>query len=115
MNRALKTEPQDDEPQPAGLDPAAGGREGRRNRGLRRLEAVPRPVHRSSAILRVWGWPLALGALTIFGLLSALLGERGIWWVLSWIALSIPLAVIVLFVSRAFLRLGRARSPTKRP
>jgi len=30
----------------------------------------------------------------LFGLLSALLGEGGVWWGLSWIALSLPLVVI---------------------
>jgi hypothetical protein len=35
----------------------------------------------------VWRWPLVLAGLTLFGLLSALLGEGGVWWVLSWAAL----------------------------
>jgi len=35
-----------------------------------------------------------LAALTLFGLLSALLGQSRIWWGLSWIALAIPLVVI---------------------
>jgi hypothetical protein len=43
---------------------------------------------------RIWRWPLALAAATVFGLVSALLGEGGIWWVLSWLALSAPLLVI---------------------
>lgn len=46
--------------------------------------------------LRVWGWPLGLGASSTFGLLSALLGQGGVWWVLSWIALAVPLLVILL-------------------
>jgi hypothetical protein len=29
-----------------------------------------------------------------FGLLSALLGQGGIWWVLSWVAMAVPLLVI---------------------
>ncbi len=45
--------------------------------------------------MKLWGWPSLLAGLVIFGLLSALLGQGGIWWVLSWIALAIPLAVIV--------------------
>ena len=32
----------------------------------------------------IWRWPLVLAGLTLFGLLSALLGEGGVWWVLSW-------------------------------
>lgn len=43
---------------------------------------------------RQWGWPIILAGLTLFGLLSALLGEGGIWWWMSWIALSVPLLVI---------------------
>lgn len=52
----------------------------------------------------VWPWPIALGLLTIFGLLSALLGQHGIWLVLSWAALSIPLIVTVAYVLRAWRR-----------
>jgi hypothetical protein len=43
---------------------------------------------------KVWGAPLLLALITIFGLLAALLGT-GIWYILSWIALIIPLAIIV--------------------
>lgn len=50
---------------------------------------------------RIWRWPTLLAALTLFGLLSALLGEGGVWWVLSWLALATPLAVIVICVSMA--------------
>jgi hypothetical protein len=53
---------------------------------------------------RIWRWPVVLAALTLFGLLSALLGQGGIWWGLSWIALSIPLLVVAACVERA----GRA-------
>jgi len=48
----------------------------------------------------VWRRPLALAALVLFGLLSALLGEGGLWWVLSWLALSMPLVVIVYYLMR---------------
>ena len=54
----------------------------------------------------VWRWPLVLAGLTLFGLLSALLGEGGLWWVLSWIALALPLLVIVFCVTRATNRAG---------
>jgi len=37
----------------------------------------------------------------MFGLLSALLGEGGLWWALSWIALAAPLLAIVLCLARA--------------
>jgi hypothetical protein len=49
----------------------------------------------------VWRWPLVLAAATMLGLLSALLGEGGAWWALSWIALSTPLAVIAVCLVRA--------------
>ena len=48
----------------------------------------------------VWRWPLVLAAVTSVGLLSALLGEGGVWWGLSWVALTIPLAVLVFCVVR---------------
>jgi hypothetical protein len=49
----------------------------------------------------VWRWPLVLAGLTLFGLLSALLGEGGLWWVLSWIALATPLIVAVVCLVRS--------------
>jgi len=49
----------------------------------------------------VWRWPLVLATATMFGLLSALLGEGGLWWALSWIALAAPLLAIVLCLARA--------------
>jgi hypothetical protein len=48
----------------------------------------------------IWRWPLLLAALIVFGLLSALLGQGGIWWGLSWIALATPLLLIVLSIAR---------------
>lgn len=49
----------------------------------------------------VWRWPAVLAGLTLFGLLSALLGEGGVWWVLSWIALATPLVVAVVCLARS--------------
>lgn len=43
---------------------------------------------------QIWRWPIILAVLMAFGLLSALLGQGGVWWVLSWIAMVIPLLVI---------------------
>jgi hypothetical protein len=43
---------------------------------------------------RTWRAPLALAALTVVGLAGALLGD-GAWDRASWIALAVPLAVIV--------------------
>ncbi len=48
---------------------------------------------------KVYGPALALAVITLYGLLSALFGD-GVWDELSWVALSIPLAVIVLKYSR---------------
>ena len=45
-------------------------------------------------VWRQWRWPVALAVLTVFGLLTALVGEGGVWWVMSWIALAIPVLVI---------------------
>jgi hypothetical protein len=57
-------------------------------------------VQRTSTFGRVWAVPLALGALTTFGLLAALLGT-GVWHVLAWTALVVPVVVGVCF---AFMR-----------
>jgi hypothetical protein len=58
-------------------------------------QQMTRPGSRHS-FGRIWRWPAALAALTVFGLLSALLGQGGIWWVLSWIALSMPLVTAAI-------------------
>ncbi|MCB5190937.1 DUF4175 domain-containing protein [Methylobacillus arboreus] len=47
----------------------------------------------SKRFMEIWGWPIALALLTIFGLFSALLGF-GIWYWLSWMALSVPIVMI---------------------
>ena len=60
----------------------------------------------SRASVSVWPWPMALGLLTVFGLLSALLGQHGVWLMLSWISLSIPLVVMFACFVRA-----RRRAP----
>ena len=44
---------------------------------------------------RIWGWPLILAGLTVFGLLSALLGQTGVWLPISWATLAFPLLVIL--------------------
>jgi hypothetical protein len=62
---------------------------------------------RSNSPARVWGWPIALAALTIFGLLAALLGQGGLWWVLSWIALGTPLVIALSHLRHK----PRARDP----
>jgi hypothetical protein len=44
--------------------------------------------------MRVFGIPALLALATVFGLLSALLGQGGVWHVLAWIALCIPLTIL---------------------
>ena len=58
------------------------------------MSAVPtrgKPADRS--LLQIFVVPLILGVLSIFGLAAALLGE-GIWHVLSWAALAVPLVLV---------------------
>ncbi len=68
-----------------------------------------RRASRSRGLLRhpYLAWPVVLAALSLFGLLSALLGQGGIWWLLSWIALGIPLFAIFFHLYRH----GRTGSP----
>ncbi|MFT3976159.1 MAG: hypothetical protein QM688_03455 [Sphingomonas bacterium] len=58
-------------------------------------------TRRHSITDRQWRWPIGLAALTIFGLLSALIGEGGVWWLLSWVALAMPLVMIAWHVLRS--------------
>jgi hypothetical protein len=51
-----------------------------------------------------WRWPGLMAVLICFGLASALLGEGGVWWALSWIALAIPLLVILVCLNRGLAR-----------
>lgn len=55
---------------------------------------------------QIWGMPALLSLLTAVGLLSALLGD-GLWDLLSWIAMTAPLAVIVWHAASAARRHGR--------
>ncbi len=56
----------------------------------------------------IWRWPSLLAGLTMFGLVSALLGQGGVWWVLSWVALATPLVVTAGFM------IGSRRRPLAR-
>jgi hypothetical protein len=51
-------------------------------------------------IMKVWTWPLAFAGLSLFGLLSALLGQGGLWWGLSWIGLGTPLVALSWLILR---------------
>lgn len=52
---------------------------------------------RQSSFVGQWRWPVGLAVLTLFGLLSALIGEGGFWWWLSWAALATPPLVIARY------------------
>jgi len=43
---------------------------------------------------KVWKAPVLLAGVTLFGLLSALLGT-GIWYWLAWVAMLVPLLVML--------------------
>ncbi|QHI99049.1 hypothetical protein GT347_14285 [Xylophilus rhododendri] len=51
--------------------------------------------HRAQ-LWRLWGWPLAMGLLSLVGLLTGLVFD-GWGDVLSWIALAIPVLVMLWF------------------
>ncbi|MDR5813488.1 hypothetical protein QCE62_07790 [Caballeronia sp. LZ033] len=55
---------------------------------------------------KIWTIPLLLAALTLFGLLSALLGT-GVWHALAWLALAVPVAVVL----KVGLTVGLRRRP----
>lgn len=61
----------------------------------------------NSQFRKVWGAPLLLAALTIFGLLSALLGT-GIWHWASWITLAVPIVTMTWYC-----RPGRKQAQSK--
>ena len=58
---------------------------------------------------RIWLWPALIAVLTVFGLLAALLGQSSVWSMCSWIALAVPLAVIICFVVREPARWGEEK------
>ncbi|MBR0843061.1 hypothetical protein JQ607_22890 [Bradyrhizobium liaoningense] len=53
------------------------------------------------SLVLIWRWPALLAVLSIVGLLSALLGQTGLWLPLSWIALAAPLAVAAICIGRS--------------
>lgn len=44
--------------------------------------------------LQIWGTPLLLALLTLFGLVAALVGT-GLWHGLAWLALTVPVVACV--------------------
>lgn len=53
----------------------------------------------SSSFMRMWGAPIALAALTIIGLISALVGD-GVWDHVSAVALGVPVLLCLWFGMR---------------
>jgi hypothetical protein len=53
--------------------------------------------HHHQSFWRMWGWPVVLGLLTTFGLISALFSDGGLGDVLAWITLGIPVLVCAWF------------------
>ena len=47
--------------------------------------------------VRIWPVPIALGVLTCVGLVAALVAD-GIWDVVSWIGLGLPIVAVLWFV-----------------
>jgi hypothetical protein len=50
-----------------------------------------------NSFLKLWGMPLLLAVLSLFGLIAALTGT-GIWHWLAWIALAAPIIVMLRFL-----------------
>jgi hypothetical protein len=71
---------------------------------------------REKSLRDIFAIPLVLAALTVFGLLAALLGEGDVWRVRSWVALAAPIGVILRQAAFAGVRRERAvrRRPTER-
>lgn len=69
---------------------------------------------RSAAFLSVFGAPLLLAAASAFGLVSALLGD-GVWDVVSWCALAVPVGVIIWYTARPLSAIRRTLRDRRRP
>lgn len=50
----------------------------------------------NSTFMRLWGAPIALAALTVIGLISALVGD-GVWDHISAVALGVPVLLCLWF------------------
>ncbi|WP_294276565.1 hypothetical protein [uncultured Chryseobacterium sp.] len=47
-----------------------------------------------NTFLKLWGIPILLALLSVFGLVAALNGD-GIWDLMGWLSLSVPLFLII--------------------
>jgi uncharacterized membrane protein YuzA (DUF378 family) len=50
----------------------------------------------NNSFIKLWGTPVLLGILSLAGLIAALVGD-GIWDIVSWIALGIPVIVMIKY------------------
>ncbi|MDR2679097.1 MAG: hypothetical protein LBB51_06635 [Zoogloeaceae bacterium] len=57
----------------------------------------PHERHEHQSLWRIFRWPILLGLSSAIGLISALVGD-GVWDVLSWITLLVPVAVVAWFM-----------------
>jgi hypothetical protein len=76
--------------------------------GANSRSADAQPQLRRASFFRVLQVPIVLALVTASGLASALLGDD-LWDVSSWLALSIPISVIVWHVAREIFSRTRAR------
>jgi hypothetical protein len=53
-------------------------------------------MQNNHSFIKLWSKPILLGALSLFGLIMALVGD-GIWDAASWIALGIPVVVMIRY------------------
>ena len=58
---------------------------------------------KSNSFWKIWGAPIGLTVLTLFGLVAALVGT-GIWHGLAWLAIAMPVAVCIWY---GWMRPGR--------
>jgi hypothetical protein len=59
-------------------------------------------------MFQIFWIPIAIAAITVFGLLSALLGD-GLWDASSWIALAAPVGITAYYLCRSFVRRKASR------
>lgn len=68
---------------------------------------------REKSLREIFAIPLILAALTVFGLLAALIGDGDLWRCLAWATLFAPIAVILRHA--AFGGVRRERAARRRP
>ncbi|WP_316788303.1 hypothetical protein [Pedobacter frigoris] len=61
---------------------------------------------KNKLFFKLWGIPVLLAVVTIIGLLLAIMG-LGIWHIFSWVALAIPVYVMIRYGLGFFKRIAR--------